>query len=105
MRAPRRGLSGGRPVRLRAARQPARVTHPAGALLGTLAAAQARRARRPAVVASAGFLIAAFQRWAPPAMLGQLMAVLLVAAIGAFQLSVFLAGLIVQTSAQPRSSR
>lgn len=104
----------------------------AGALLGTLAAAQARRARRPAVIASAGFLaeaaclalvpylggtipaaaallafgalngfgtiilITAFQRWAPPAVLGQLMAVLLLAAMGVFPVSVFLAGLLVQ---------
>ncbi len=102
-----------------------------GALLGTLAAGQARRARRPAVVASVGFLIeaaclalvpylggtipaaaallafgalngfgsiilfTAFQRWAPPAMLGQLMAVLLLAAIGVFPVSVFVAGLLV----------
>jgi predicted MFS family arabinose efflux permease len=104
----------------------------AGALLGTLAAAQARRARRPAVIASAGFLveaaclalvpylggtipaaaallafgalngfgtiilITAFQRWAPPAVLGQLMAILLLAAIGVFPVSVFFAGLLVQ---------
>jgi len=103
-----------------------------GALLGTLAAAQARRARRPAMLASAGFLIeagclalvpylggtipaalallafgalngfgtiilmTAFQRWAPPALLGQLGALLLLAAIGVFPLSVFFAGLIVQ---------
>jgi MFS family permease len=103
-----------------------------GALLGTIAAAQARRARRPAVIVSVGFLveaaclalvpylggtipaaaallafgalngfgtiilITAFQRWAPPAMLGQLMAVLLLAAIGVFPLSVFFAGLLVQ---------
>ena len=103
-----------------------------GALLGTLVAAQARRARRPAMLASAGFLIeagclalvpylggtipaaaallafgalngfgtiilmTAFQRWAPPALLGQLGAVLLLAAIGVFPLSVFLAGLVVQ---------
>ena len=102
-----------------------------GALLGTLAAGQARRARRPAVVASVGFLVeaaclalvpylggtipaaaallafgalngfgsiilfTAFQRWAPPAMLGQLMAVLLLAAIGVFPVSVFVAGLLV----------
>lgn len=104
----------------------------AGALLGTLAAAQARRARRPAVLASVGFLIeaaclalvpylggtipaaaallafgvlngfgtiiviTAFQRWAPPAMLGQLMGVLLLAAVGVFPVSAFLAGLLVQ---------
>jgi len=103
-----------------------------GALLGTLAAAQARRARRPAVMASIGFLveaaclalvpylggaipaaaallafgalngfgsiilITAFQRWAPPAILGQLTALLLLAAIGVFPVSVFLAGLLVQ---------
>ncbi len=103
-----------------------------GALLGTLAAAQVRRARRPAVIASAGFLIeaaclalvpylggtipaaaallafgalngfgtiiliTAFQRWAPPAVLGQLMAVILLAAMGVFPVSVLLAGLIVQ---------
>jgi predicted MFS family arabinose efflux permease len=103
-----------------------------GALLGTLAAAQARRARRPAVMASVGFLveagclalvpylggtipaaaallafgalngfgtiilITAFQRWAPPALLGQLGALLLLAAIGVFPLSVFFAGLLVQ---------
>ncbi len=103
-----------------------------GALLGTLAAAQVRRARRPAVIASVGFLmeaaclalvpylggmipaaaallafgalngfgtiivITAFQRWAPPAVLGQLMAVLLLAAMGVFPVSVLLAGLIVQ---------
>jgi MFS family permease len=103
-----------------------------GALLGTLAAAQVRRARRPAVMASVGFLveaaclalvpylggtipaaaallafgalngfgtiilITAFQRWAPPALLGQLGALLLIAAIGVFPLSVFFAGLLVQ---------
>jgi predicted MFS family arabinose efflux permease len=103
-----------------------------GALLGTVIAAQARRARRPAVMVSIGFLIeavcvalvpylggtvpaaaallafgalngfgtiimiTAFQRWAPPAVLGQLMAVLMLAAIGVFPLSVFLAGLVVQ---------
>jgi predicted MFS family arabinose efflux permease len=104
----------------------------AGALLGTLAAAQARRARRPAVMASVGFLveagclalvpylggtipaaaallafgalngfgtiilITAFQRWAPPALLGQLGALLLLAAIGVFPLSAFCAGILVQ---------
>jgi len=104
----------------------------AGALLGTLAAGQARRVRRPAVIASAGFLVeagflalvpylggtipaaaallafgalngfgniilmSAFQRWAPPALLGQLMAVLLLAAIGVFPVSVFVAGLLVK---------
>jgi MFS family permease len=103
-----------------------------GALLGTLAAAQARRARQPAVVASVGFLIeagclalvpylggtipaaaallafgalngfgtiiliTAFQRWAHPALLGQLGALLLLAAIGVFPLSVFFAGLLVE---------
>jgi hypothetical protein len=40
-------------------------------------------------------LITAFQRWAPPAVLGQLMAVLLLAAIGVFPVSVFVAGLLV----------
>jgi predicted MFS family arabinose efflux permease len=104
----------------------------AGALLGTVVAAQARRARRPAMVASAGFLIeagclalvpylggtipaaaallvfgalngfgniimlTAFQRWAPPAVLGQLMGVLMLAAMGVFPVSVFVAGLVVQ---------
>lgn len=103
-----------------------------GALLGTLAAGQARRVRRPAVMASVGFLVeaaclalvpylggaipaavvllafgalngfgtivlmTAFQRWAPPAVLGQLMAVLLLAAIGVFPVSVFAAGLVVE---------
>jgi predicted MFS family arabinose efflux permease len=107
------------------------AAHGGGALLGTLAAGQARRARRPAVIASAGFLVeaaclalvpylggtipaaaallafgalngfgtiillTAFQRWAPPAVLGRLMAVLLLAAVGVFPVSVFVAGLLV----------
>jgi len=41
-------------------------------------------------------LITAFQRWAPPALLGQLVSVLLLAAIGIFPVSVFAAGLLVQ---------
>jgi MFS family permease len=41
-------------------------------------------------------LITAFQRWAPPAVLGQLMAVILLAAMGVFPVSVLLAGLIVE---------
>ncbi len=103
-----------------------------GALLGTVVAAQAHRARRPAVVASFGFLIeavclslvpylggtipaavallvfgalngfgniiviTAFQRWAPPAVLGQIMGVMMLAAIGVFPISVFVAGIVVQ---------
>lgn len=105
----------------------------AGALLGTLAAGQARRSRRPAVTASTAFLaeagflaavpylggvlpaagalaaygalngfgnvlaITAFQRWAPPEMLGRLMGLLLLASFGVFPLSVLLAGVVVHS--------
>jgi MFS family permease len=103
----------------------------AGALLGTVVAAQARQARRPAIVASAAFAaeaaflavipylggalpagfalaafgalngfgnvvsITAFQRWAPPSLLGRLMGVLLLASFGIFPVSVLLGGWVV----------
>jgi predicted MFS family arabinose efflux permease len=103
-----------------------------GALLGTLAAGQARPPRRPFVAGSVAFLaeaafiavvplagstiltaaalvafgalngfgnmvtITAFQRWAPPDMLGRLSGVLALASVGVFPLSVLLAGLIVR---------
>ena len=103
-----------------------------GALLGTLAAGQARQPRRPFVAGSIAFLaeaafiavvplagstiltaaalvafgalngfgnmvtITAFQRWAPPGMLGRLSGVLALASVGVFPLSVLLAGLIVR---------
>jgi hypothetical protein len=104
-----------------------------GALLGTIVAAQGRRARRPAIVASiaflaeAGFLaavpylggtlpaaaalvifgalngfgnvvmITVFQRWAPTELMGRLMGLLVLAAFGAFPLSVILGGLVVHS--------
>jgi MFS family permease len=103
-----------------------------GALAGTVVAAQARRARRPALLCSAAFLVAAvsvavvpylggawaagaalvvfgvtaefgnvivitaFQRWAPPAVLGRVMGIVMLAAFGAFPVSVLLAGLVVR---------
>lgn len=109
----------------------------AGALLGTLAAGQARGARRPAIVASVAFLaeagflaavpylggiaaaagalavygslngfgnvvaITAFQRWAPPALLGRLMGLLLLASLGTFPASVLLGGLVVHDLGAP----
>jgi MFS family permease len=102
-----------------------------GALCGTLVAAQARRARRPAVVASLAFLAAAaclsavpylggavaagvalggfgawsgfanvltltaFQRWAPPSLLGRLMGVVMIGSFGIFPVSVLLGGVVV----------
>jgi len=102
-----------------------------GALLGTIIAAQTRRARRPAMLASAAFLLeagcfaaipylggtipagaalfgfgalngfgnvillTAFQRWAPPALMGRLMGLVMFAAMGVFPLSVLLAGVVV----------
>jgi len=104
----------------------------AGALLGTLVAAHAGRARRPAVAASAAFLteaifiaivpylgnafgaaaalvglgvmngfgnvvmITAFQRWAPPNMLGRLSGLLMLASFGVFPISVVLAAFVVR---------
>jgi hypothetical protein len=41
-------------------------------------------------------VITAFQRWAPPAVLGQIMGVMMLAAIGVFPISVFVAGIVVQ---------
>jgi MFS family permease len=103
----------------------------AGALLGTIVAAQARRARRPVVVGSAVFLaealfmavvpyvggllaigavmaavgicngfgnvvmITVFQRWAPPALLGRLTGLLMLACFGVFPISVALGALVV----------
>jgi predicted MFS family arabinose efflux permease len=97
-----------------------------GALVGTLVAGQISTPRRPAVVASLGFLseaifmalvpyaggvigagaalaifgalngfsnvmtITAFQRWAPPALLGRLMGLILLTSFGLFPLSVAL---------------
>ena len=103
----------------------------AGALLGTLVAAQVRRAQRPFVVGSLAFLaeaaaialipylgstlaaaaalvafgllngfgnvvtITAFQRWAPPGVMGRLAGLLMLASLGVFPLSVALAALVV----------
>jgi predicted MFS family arabinose efflux permease len=103
----------------------------AGALLGTLVAAHAGRARRPAIAGSAAFfaeaifmavipylgsalgaaaalvglgvmngfgnvvMITAFQRWAPPNMLGRLSGVLMLASFGVFPISVVLAAVVV----------
>lgn len=103
----------------------------AGALAGTILAAQGRRLARPAVVASVGFLIegvligvvpyvggpipagvalmvlgalngfcnivtiTAFQRWAPPALMGRLMGLLMLGSFGAFPISVAVAGAVV----------
>jgi MFS family permease len=105
----------------------------AGALVGTLVAAHAGRARRPAIAGSVAFLfeavfmtlvpylggaagaaamlvglgvmngfgnvttITAFQRWAPPAMLGRLSAVVMVASVGVYPMSVLLGGVVVHT--------
>lgn len=102
-----------------------------GALAGTLLAGQGRRARRPAMVASAAFaaegaligvipyvggpipaavalvvigslngfgtivMITAFQRWAPPALLGRLMGLLMLGSFGAFPVSVAVTGAVV----------
>ncbi|MHB2024210.1 MAG: MFS transporter, partial [Mycobacteriales bacterium] len=104
-----------------------------GALGGTLIAAQARRARRPAILASAAFLsealfmavipylggalaaavalagfgafngfgnvvaITAFQRWAPGALMGRLMSLLMLASFGVFPASVMLGGVVVRS--------
>lgn len=104
-----------------------------GALMGTVAAAQAPRSSRPAIAASAAFLldaaaiaavpylggplpagttlavfgflngfgnvvtITAFQRWAPPPLLGRLMGLLMVASFGAFPVSVLVGGAVVHT--------
>lgn len=103
-----------------------------GALVGTLVASQIRRVRRPAVVASLGFLaaaifvslapylgstiaagaalaifgglnafsdvviITAFQRWAPPKLLGRLMGLILLPGFGIFPVSVALGGVVVR---------
>jgi predicted MFS family arabinose efflux permease len=103
----------------------------AGALLGTLVAAHAGRARRPAIAGSAAFLaeaifmavipylgsafgaaaaliglgvmngfgnvvmITAFQRWAPPDMIGRLSGLLMLASVGVFPVSVVLAAIVV----------
>jgi MFS family permease len=103
----------------------------AGALLGTLAVAQLRPLRRPAILGSIIFLaqaiavaavpylggtigaglallavgalngfgnvvmITAFQRWAPPDVLGRLTGVLMLASFGVFPISVALAALVV----------
>lgn len=103
-----------------------------GALVGTLAAAQARRSSRPALLCSAAFLleaavvsvvpylggllpaagaiavfgglngfgnvvtITAFQRWAPPALLGRLMGLLMIGSLGVFPISVVAGGAIVR---------
>jgi hypothetical protein len=48
-----------------------------------------------------GALLAAFQRWAPPALLGRLMGLLLLASFGIFPLSVLLGGLVVHTLGAP----
>ena len=103
-----------------------------GALLGTIAAGQARRARRPVIAGSLAFLaeaacmaaapylgsalavaaamaalgvmngfgnvltITAFQRWAPPGMMGRLAGLLTLTSFGVFPLSVALAALLVR---------
>lgn len=103
----------------------------AGALVGTVVAGQARRARRPAITGSAAFLtealflavvpylggvvlagaalavtgilngfgnvvmITVFQRWAPPALLGRLTGLLLLASFGVFPVSVALGAAVV----------
>lgn len=103
----------------------------AGALVGTVLAAQAPRFDRPAVVGSWGFMaqcaftaavpylggavpaaimlagfgllngfsnvltITAFQRWAPPQMLGRLMGFLMLGSLGIFPVSVLLGGVVV----------
>jgi len=100
-----------------------------GALIGTIAAGQAGRIRRPAVAGSAAFLIEAafiaalpflgatptvaavvalfgvcngfgnvvmltvFQQWAPPALLGRLMGLLILTSFGVYPVSVALAAL------------
>ncbi|HEX3591107.1 MAG TPA: MFS transporter [Pseudonocardiaceae bacterium] len=102
-----------------------------GALLGTIAAGQVRRLRRPAVVASIAFLveaafmaavpyvggivaasvalalfgalngfgnvitITAFQRWAPPSLLGGVTGLLMLAAFGIFPVSAALGAVVV----------
>jgi MFS family permease len=77
-----------------------------GALIGTIVAGQIRAFRRPAVVGSIAFggalngfgnilTITAFQRWAPPELLGRLMGVLLLCSFGIFPVSVALGGLVV----------
>lgn len=103
----------------------------AGALLGTLVAAHAGRARRPAIAGSVAFLIeavfmalvpylggaigaaamlvglgamngfgnvttiTAFQRWAPKDMIGRLSAVVMVASVGVYPISVLVGGAVV----------
>lgn len=103
-----------------------------GALLGTIAAGQVRRARRPVIAGSLAFLaeaaciavvpsgsttlavaaamaglgvmngfgnvlaITAFQRWAPPAMMGRLAGLLTLTSFGVFPVSVALAALVVR---------
>lgn len=102
-----------------------------GALLGTIAAGQLRRLRRPTVVASVGFVaeavflavvpyvggivaagvaltlfgalngfgnvitITAFQRWAPPSVLGGVTGLLMLAAFGIFPVSAALGAVVV----------
>jgi MFS family permease len=102
-----------------------------GALIGTLAAVLARHARRPALTASAAYLVEAlvlavvpylgsvagdgaalavfgalngfgnivmitvFQRWSPPALLGRLSGLLLLASFGLYPVSVALGALVV----------
>lgn len=104
----------------------------AGALAGTLTAAQARQARRPFLVGSLAFLaeavfiavapylgstpavagailglgimngfgnvltITAFQRWAPPQLLGRLSGLLMLSSLGVFPVSVLLAAVFVR---------
>jgi predicted MFS family arabinose efflux permease len=103
-----------------------------GALLGTIAAGQVRRLRRPVIAGSLAFLgeaaciavapylgatfavaaamagigvmngfgnvltITAFQRWAPPSMLGRLAGLLALTSFGVFPISVALAALVVR---------
>ncbi|WP_051450525.1 MFS transporter [Actinospica robiniae] len=103
-----------------------------GALFGAVAAGQVRRARRPAILGSASFLLCAlalglvpylggpiaagaalavfgigygfgniimlttFQRWAPPALIGRLTGLLMLASFGVFPLAALAAGLVAQ---------
>jgi MFS family permease len=104
----------------------------AGSVLGTLAAARTGGLRRPAVFASAAFLISAaatalipylgreggagamlfisgamnglgnvtiltvMQKWAPPALLGRVMSLIMLCAFGSFPLSVAVSGVLIR---------
>jgi MFS family permease len=106
----------------------------AGVLAGALLAGQLGRARRPALLGSAAFLVAAvlmalvpyaggtaatgavlaafglmngignivmltlFQRWAPPALLGRLTSLIILASVGLFPLSALLGAVVVHSA-------